>query len=64
MANEIQHAETSIAGVKITGINIPFFDLVTLLVKLAIAAIPAIIIVSIFWAMIVGFLTGLIGGSF
>ena len=44
-------------NVIITGINIPFFDLVVFLVKLAIASIPAGIIFIIFY----GILTGLLG---
>ena len=35
--------------VKITGISIPFFDLVWLMVKLAFAAIPAGIIIAGIW---------------
>ena len=44
-------------NVIITVINIPFFDLVVFLVKLAIASIPAGIIFIIFY----GILTGLLG---
>ncbi len=46
--------------VKIVGVDIPFIDLVLLLVKLAIAAIPAAIIVGVFWFLIGGFLVGLL----
>lgn len=35
------------AGVVVTGVDIPFFSLVSLLVKLAIASVPAAIIVAI-----------------
>lgn len=49
-------------GTRITGIDVPFLQLVVLLVKLAIAAIPAMIIVSIFWIAIGGFLFSLVGG--
>ena len=35
--------------VVLAGIDIPFIDLVVFLVKLAIAAVPAAIIVAIFW---------------
>lgn len=38
--------------IEITSINIPFFDLVIFLVKLAIAAVPAGIIVAVFWGII------------
>jgi uncharacterized oligopeptide transporter (OPT) family protein len=55
--------ETELTDVKIVGINIPFMDLVSLLVKLAIAAIPAMIVVSFFWAAIAGLITGLIGSQ-
>jgi len=44
-------------NVIMTGINIPFFDLVMFLIKLAIASIPAGIIFIIFY----GILTGLLG---
>jgi len=47
-------------NVIITGINIPFFDLVMFLVKLAIASIPAGIIFIIFYGILAGFL-GLLG---
>ena len=40
----------------IKGIDIPFWDLVTLLVKIAFAAIPAAIIVAIIWGIIISFL--------
>jgi hypothetical protein len=39
----------------IKGIDIPFWDLVTLLVKIAFAAIPAAIIVTIIWGIIISF---------
>ena len=48
--------EESIHNVTITDINIPFISLVAFLVKLTIAAIPAAIIVTIFWTIIFGFL--------
>ena len=44
----------------ITGIEIPFVDLVILLVKLALAAIPAIMILSV----VFGVLSALFGGFF
>jgi len=50
--------------IKIVGIDIPFIDLVLLLVKLAIAAIPAAIIIGIIWTVIGGFLFGLLNSSF
>jgi hypothetical protein len=43
----------------IRGIDIPFRDLVFLLVKIAFAAIPAAIIVTIIWGIIVSFLGGI-----
>ena len=46
--------------VRIVGVDIPFLDLILLLIKLAIAAIPAAIVVSIFWTLIGGFLVGLL----
>ena len=44
----------------ISGINIPFFDLVILLVKLALAAIHAIILLSFIFAAF----TSIFGGMF
>ena len=38
------------------GIDIPFWDLVILLVKIAFAAIPAAIIITIIWGIIISFL--------
>ena len=45
----------------IKGIDIPFWDLVSLLVKIAFAAIPAAIIIAIIWGIIVSFLGGVLG---
>lgn len=42
--------ENDTKKVIISGINIPFFDLVVLLVKLALAAIPAIVLISFIFA--------------
>ncbi|MDY0221495.1 MAG: hypothetical protein RBR67_10195 [Desulfobacterium sp.] len=47
--------------VVIKGIDIPFWDLVSLLVKISFAAIPAAIIVAIIWGIIMSFLSGLVG---
>ena len=47
--------------VVIKGIDIPFWDLVSLFVKIAFAAIPAAIIVAIIWVLIVSFLGGVLG---
>jgi F0F1-type ATP synthase assembly protein I len=43
----------------VTEIDIPFSKLVGFLVKLAIAAVPAGIIVFIFWSMLAGLLVNL-----
>jgi len=45
----------------ISGIDIPFSDLVMLLVKLAFAAIPAAIIIGLIWSIIAAFAGGLLG---
>ena len=45
----------------IKGIDIPFWDLVSLLVKFSFAAIPAAIIVAIIWGIIGSFLGGVLG---
>ena len=48
--------------VVVSGINIPFWDLVWFLVKLSIAAIPATIIVAVIYVFIVGIFAGILGG--
>jgi len=45
--------------VTITNVNIPFSNLITLMVQLAIAAVPAAIIVAIIWAVAGTFLIGI-----
>ena len=50
--------------IRIVGIDIPFIDLVLLLVKLAIAAIPAVIIIGVIWTVIGGFVFGFLNSSF
>jgi len=55
-----KQGEMVMEDVKIVGVDIPFIDLVLLLVKLAIAAIPAAVIVGVFWFLISGFLVGLL----
>ena len=51
--------DTEVGRARIVGINIPFWDLVILLVKLSLAAIPAIIILAGVWLFIAGFLAAL-----
>lgn len=41
-------------GVRITGVEIPFMDLMGLMVKASFAAIPAAIIVGLVWLVLVG----------
>jgi len=52
--------EPLLTDARIVGVDIPFMDLVWLLVKLAIAAIPAAIIVGVLGSLIGGFLIGLL----
>jgi hypothetical protein len=40
------------SGVQITGISIPFWDLVAIMIKMAFAAIPAAIIIALVWGVI------------
>lgn len=49
-------------AVYVTGIEIPFWDLVTFLVKFAIACIPATIILWILGALFGGFLLSFLRG--
>lgn len=46
--------------VHITGISINFFSLMWLLVKIALAAIPAAFIVAVIWSLAATFLAGII----
>lgn len=48
--------------VQITGIRVPFLDLVWLLAKVALASIPAALIVGLIYAMVYALLTGSLGG--
>lgn len=47
--------------VEIVSFNMPFIDLVLFLVKLALAAIPALIILAVIWVFIVAFFAYRIG---
>ena len=47
--------------VKITGLDIPFADLVVLMVKLAFASIPAMIVVYFVFALLGLFFEGFLG---
>jgi hypothetical protein len=55
MSNEKQQ-------VIVTDIEIPFWSMVVLMVKLAIASIPALIILSILGTLATGFFTMFVGG--
>lgn len=59
MAAEIENVT---GRARIVGIDIPFWDLVFLLVKLSMAAIPAVIILAVVWLIVGGFLVGLVTG--
>lgn len=48
-------------GVKIVGVSIPFGDLVTLMIKVAIASIPAGIIIGILWFVLTVILGAIFG---
>ena len=45
-------AKATITKNKITGIDIPFMELVTFFVTASIAAVPAAIIVAVFWTSV------------
>lgn len=47
----------------ISGVNVGFLDLMWLMVKLAIAAVPAMIIVAIFWFLFGSVLIGIFGAA-
>jgi hypothetical protein len=48
--------------VVVTDIKIPFMSMVVLMVKWAVATIPALIILIIIGSIVFGILTGLMGG--
>jgi len=50
------------SSVTVVDIDIPFGRLVSILVKVAIAAVPAAIIVAVFWFIIAAVLAGVFGG--
>ncbi len=50
--------------VKITGLDIPFMDLVVLMVKLAFASIPAMFVVYFVFALLGLFFEGFFGLAF
>lgn len=49
--------------VEIAGIDIPFWDLVRLILKLALASIPASIVIGVLYALVIAVLS-LVFGSF
>lgn len=49
--------------VNIVDIKMPFMSMVVFMIKAAIAAIPALIILSVFWAIIIGIFGGIFGGA-
>jgi hypothetical protein len=50
--------EHQVGGVRITGIDVPMSQLTVLMIKLAVAAVPAAIIASIIWTLAAAFLGG------
>ena len=48
--------------VTVVDIKMPFWSMVVFMVKWAIAAIPAILILVVFWGIFAGLLAGLFGG--
>jgi hypothetical protein len=53
-----EEKKTEIQHVKITGINVPFFQLVWFLTTLAFAAVPAIIIVVVAYSTLISAIVG------
>lgn len=52
-----------VSAVVLTDIQIPFWDLVMLLVRIALAAIPAAIIVGFVWMVLYAIMYATIGGA-
>ena len=50
--------------VTIRSIDVPFWQIVAILIKWSIAAIPAAIVVTILYVLILGLLGGLVAGIF
>ena len=59
LATKPNLGRSGVQQVEVVNINIPFLDLLILLIKLAIAAIPAAIIMGILWAMVGSFMFGI-----
>lgn len=53
-----------VVRVRVVNVNIPFFQMVWLLIKLAIAAIPAAFVFGLFVALLTALLGGYFGGLF
>jgi hypothetical protein len=53
--------DAAIQDVHITDIKIPFESMIVLLVKWALAGIPALIILAVFFAIVIGFLKAIFG---
>lgn len=49
--------------VTLVGVNIPFGDLVALMVKLGIAALPAAVLLAVFWGFITAFISAVLLGG-
>ena len=52
-----QHDEVTVVDIKM-----PFWSMVVFMVKWAIAAIPALLILVLLWTMLIGFLNGFFDG--
>ena len=62
---EVDHSAPApkVEGVRITGIDIPFWDMVWTMVNISIAAIPAAIIVGLLLMLITALFAALAGDS-
>lgn len=49
-------------SVEVTNININFFRMVALMIKLSFAAIPATIVIVLIWTVLAGIFVGAFGG--
>ncbi len=49
-------------NVIVIDVKMPFTSMVVFIVKWAIAAIPALVILGVLWWVTVGFIAGLVGG--
>ena len=64
LATKPNFSRSGIQQVEVVNVDISFLNLLILLIKLAIAAIPAAIIVGLIWTIVGGLIFGLMSSPF